>query len=130
MPTMQGQLCPMLSEAFFRLAAYAQQAIRRALGPKSCGGPSSALPGVVSVDVTSEAIMLPQELDLLLPKVCEALVLITQCIVTLALAAEDDDASNDELKIFFNDARSDRGEGLVESLLGHPMNSIAYPAYS
>jgi len=101
-------------ETFFGLAAYAQQAIRRALGPKSSDGPSSAFPGVVNVDVTA----LPQELDLLLPKVCEALVLITQCIVTLALAAEkDDDASNNELKTFFNDARSDGGDGLIESLL-------------
>ena len=125
-----GQLCPMLSETFFGLAAYAQRAIRRALGPKASDGPSSAFSGIVNVEITSQVTVPPQELDLLLPKVCEALVLITQCIVTIALDAEekiDDSRSmriDNQFKTFFNDARSDGGDGLIESLLGLPIHSI------
>jgi ataxin-10 len=115
----------MLSETLFGLTAYAQQAIRRALGPKASDGPSSALSGVVNVEVTSEVTAQPHELDLLLPKVCEALVLITQCITTITLEEEDDvdddvDVDN-ELKAFFNGAQSEGGEGLIESLLGLPI---------
>jgi len=49
--------------------------------------------------------------------------LITQCIVTIALDAEekiDDSRSmriDNQFKTFFNDARSDGGDGLIESLL-------------
>lgn len=108
----------MLSEALFGLTAYAQQAIRRALGPKASDGPSPPIPGIVNVEVTSEVNAQPHELDLLLPKVCEALVLITQCITTVTL--EEDDANlcaDNKLKAFFNEARSEGGEGLIESLL-------------
>jgi ataxin-10 len=120
----------MLSETFFGLAAYAQHAIRRALGPKASDGPSSAFSGIVNVEITSQVTVPPQELDLLLPKVCEALVLITQCIVTIALDAEekiDDSRSmrvDNQFKTFFNDTRSDGGDGLIESLLGLPIHSI------
>lgn len=75
----------------------------------------------MNVEVTSEVTAQPHELDLLLPKVCEALVLITQCITTITLEEEDDvdddvDVDN-ELKAFFNGAQSEGGEGLIESLL-------------
>jgi hypothetical protein len=122
----------MLSDIFFRLTAYAQQAIRRALGPNASDGPSSGASGVVNVKLNSEVTTPPQELDLLLPKVCEALVLITQCIITITLEDDDDDASIlvdqqvDEFKTFFNEARSDRGDGLIECLLGFLVLSMAY----
>lgn len=121
----------MLSDIFFRLTAHAQQAIRRALGPNAPDGPSSGASGVVNVEVASEVTTSPQELDLLLPKVCEALVLITQCIITITL--EDDDDTNilvdqqvGEFRTFFNEARSDRGDGLIECLLGFLLLSMVY----
>jgi len=115
----RGQLCPMLSETFLSLSSYAQEAIRRALGPKASDGPSLSS---LNIEVISEPATPPHELDLLLPKVCEALVLVTQCIVSITLADEDDatvwiDNEGNELKTLFNEAISERGEGLVESLL-------------
>jgi len=68
-----------------------------------------------------------QELDVMLPKVCEALVLITQCIITTCLEAEEQQARLDEgistfvtftnLKTYFNQKRRD-GKGVVEVLIG------------
>jgi len=122
----------MLSQTFFALTAYAQQAIRGALGPNASDGPSSGISGIVNVDVTSEVTTPPQNLDLLLPKVCEALVLITQCIVTITLEEEEKDHDNastdnevDKLRTFFYEARSEGGGGLIESLLGLPILLVA-----
>lgn len=117
-----GQLCSMLSETFFGLSSYAQEAIRRALGP-TINGPRISSPKIVNVEVISPPTTPLHELDLLLPKVCEALVLVIQCIITITLADEDDaavwvDNEGKELKTVFNGVLSERGEGLVESLLG------------
>lgn len=59
----------------------------------------------------------PAELDALLPKVCEALVLVTQCIVTVCLEAEENPAMSgrDKLKDNFNE---NQVVGIVESLIG------------
>lgn len=114
----------MLSGTFFTLTTYAQQAIRQALGPRASDGPSSPFPEAVNVEVHLEAVEPLQELDMLLPKVCEALVLVTQCIITITLEEEDTggnmwaDDTVGVLKVVFNDARSEGGDGLVESLLG------------
>ena len=105
----------MLLEVFFGLSRYAQQAIRRALGPKASSGDTSVSPGGVKIEVTSSAdTEPPHEVDLLLPKVCEALVLVTQCIITITLDGEE----GNELRAQLNEARSGAGEGLAESLLG------------
>lgn len=121
LPTIHGQLCPKLSEIFLGLAGYAQKAIRLALGPKASDGPSYVYSGIVNIELTSQVTVPPYELDLLLPKVCEALVLITQCIVTIALEAEAEGdgsiAVDNKFKTFFNNARSHEGVGLIESQL-------------
>lgn len=122
----------MLSEVFFGLSGYGQQAVRRALGPKASSGDTPMSPGGVNIEVSTPIdTEPPHELDLLLPKVCEALVLVTQCIITITLdEAEGDDDEDDadasmwvdsegnELRAQFNEARSGAGEGLAESLLG------------
>jgi len=76
----------------------------------------------------SSAVSLPplNELDVMLPKVCEALVLITQCIITTCLEAEEQQIRLDEgistfvtftnMKNYFN--RKERGDkGIVECLI-------------
>jgi ataxin-10 len=70
----------------------------------------------------------PAELDAQLPKVCEALVLITQCIVTISLEAEEQQMLLQEgrstltnfnnMKHFFNKERKSSDQGIVESLIG------------
>ena len=101
-------MCPMLSEVFFRFSSYSQSAIGRAIG----SGNSEPL------DAANE---LPQELDLLLPKACEALVLVTQCIVKISLLSEEQrtiDPSAVDLRAIFRDGISDNGQGTAESVIG------------
>jgi len=84
------------------------------------GGENQASPS--SIDAGAP----PSELDVMLPKACEGLVLITQCITTVALEAEkykgnkfDESVvgSNWNLKDYFTDIRYD-SQGLVENLIG------------
>jgi ataxin-10 len=61
----------------------------------------------------------PTELDVLLPKVCEALVLIIQCIVTISAKMEDGMTSSGKaFQDIFNQSLSVDGQGLIESLVG------------
>jgi len=98
---------PMLLGIFFRLSSYSQSAIKRAIGSVSEEAP----------DGTDEP---PQELDLLLPKTCEALVLATQCIVKITLLSEEQqttDASAVDLRAIFRDGTSVDGQGTAESII-------------
>ncbi|KZT01323.1 uncharacterized protein LAESUDRAFT_664148 [Laetiporus sulphureus 93-53] len=126
----RNDLLRMLTDEFFALSAYVQRTIRKAMGPKvdtdgdkdaGCGGEAAAPKP-------------PQELDLLLPKVCEALVLVTQCLISLALHAEElagapvgssaDRAQSEQamsytgrVKNHLTQERSTGGEGLPESIV-------------
>ncbi|GJE91157.1 spinocerebellar ataxia type 10 protein domain-containing protein [Phanerochaete sordida] len=93
-------LCAFLTREFFVLSAYTCRAISRALGPADASAtqPHDARDDDALRDATAGAppdAPAPaspgplQELDLLLPKVCEALVLVTQCLTSLALASEE-----------------------------------------
>ncbi|PPR03220.1 hypothetical protein CVT26_008068 [Gymnopilus dilepis] len=131
-----------LTKRFFLLSDYAQQAIRRSLGmsPTTHNGgtnghvtrPSSdSVSSAQSAESSSSSsspgmTVFPQELDVMLPKVCEALVLITQCIVTIALEAEEQQTRLDEgfqtvvsftnMKQYFIMKKSS-DVGVVESLI-------------
>ncbi|KAF4593301.1 hypothetical protein EYR38_009015 [Pleurotus pulmonarius] len=85
------KLCPMLSKGFFTKAVYTQHAIKRFLGEEvqRDGNPTSIAQS--PSENTGEAP--PIELDVMLPKVCEALVLITQCISTITLEPEERELS-------------------------------------
>jgi ataxin-10 len=143
----------MIASTFFDLAEYADQAIDRALPSEPSfaspplsstsstpGIPGTAAPPVIPItpdnispdDVyaaatkncpTSEPEATMKELDMLLPQVCEALVLLTQCLITLALTSEDpefDFPDGDNPKDFFNSAMVDEGHGLCEALISTP----------
>ncbi|KAI0725847.1 spinocerebellar ataxia type 10 protein domain-containing protein [Fomitopsis betulina] len=103
-------LIRMLINTFFALSAYAQSAIRRALG--------SADTPQTDPDAGDHATA-PKELDLLLPKVSEALVLVSQCLSTLALSEPDQPTSSatGRVKTTLAMVRSSGDEGLVESLV-------------
>lgn len=119
-----AKLCPMLAHLFFSLSFYGQTAIRKSLhsfAPDS----SSDLGG------SYDGLTAPTELDVMLPKVCEALVLVTQCIVTITLDARSQHqhhhngspnsgsstSSNEDLQLFFNQVHHE-GVGMVETLAG------------
>lgn len=110
----------MLARCFFELLKYACSTAERALGqlPSTSSAGHPATNGPESVPISP-----PAELDVMLPKVCEALVLVTQCIITITLEADelkntqDQGLDGNNLKTFFNEARSS-DRGLVESLIG------------
>jgi ataxin-10 len=130
-----AKLSPMLAKIFFALSGYAQEAVERALRPPpfstsdQFNSSSSALGlSVEGTDTLGSAQPPPPaELDVMLPKVCEALVLVTQCIVTIALEADEQRSNQDQnttlatpepdLKEFFIETRSS-DRGIVASLIG------------
>lgn len=105
--TVHCDMCPMLSEIFFSLSSYSQSALTRALNPTNSE----------PLDSSTEH---PQELDLLLPKTCEALVLVIQCIVKISLLSEDQravDPSAVDLRATFQGTSSNDGQGTAESII-------------
>lgn len=132
-----------LSKRFFTLSEFAQEAMRRSLGlvsPSRDGAEPShgANGGRASSDsedsssgssssASNQTPVYPRELDVMLPKACEALVLVTQCIITVCLQAEEQEAlledclsdyrSFTNLKSYFIRKRRD-DQGIVETLIG------------
>ncbi|KAJ7880331.1 spinocerebellar ataxia type 10 protein domain-containing protein [Mycena olivaceomarginata] len=108
-----AKLRPMLAKAFFALSTYAQHSIRNSLGMSSSNTASKPY------SAPSTAFEPPSSLDVMLPKVSEALVLVTQCIVTITLESVDMDAHaavlEQKSQDFFNEATF-ANQGIVESL--------------
>ncbi|KZT27840.1 hypothetical protein NEOLEDRAFT_1239988 [Neolentinus lepideus HHB14362 ss-1] len=94
---LHSELTPFLLSTFSALSGYAQNAIHKALGPEAekkfpdaskvsqnNSSDSSAPSDASSAEARQKSV---QELDLLLPRVSEALVLVSQCLITITLAA-------------------------------------------
>lgn len=123
-------LSPFLARCFYAISSFTQKSLRRALGPP----PREHIRETLSPTHNSQSDVqqsgmapLPGELDVMLPKVCEALVLVTQCLITIGLEAEEQRTWSDrpdieanhksDMKIYFNETRF-QGQGLAESLIG------------
>ncbi|KAK7056232.1 hypothetical protein VNI00_002784 [Paramarasmius palmivorus] len=110
------KLVPMLADCFSSLSAYAQSAIRRALrpSPSEVESPTSSVMNISPVSP-------PAELDVMLPKVCETFVLVTQCIVSILLATHGTDLTSTEIPtdvdVFYKD-HYNGGAGFVENIIG------------
>lgn len=147
-----------MAKRLFVLSEYAQRAMQRSLGmvppPRhvdvsndhatertSSDSASSSEPSPIwspSEQTSAASSPFPQELDVMLPKVCEALVLVAQCIVTVALEAEEQQARINEgsstytsftnMKNYYVQKRYE-GVGLVESLIGmsFPTSRVPIP---
>ncbi|KAG2011693.1 hypothetical protein CC2G_011781 [Coprinopsis cinerea AmutBmut pab1-1] len=125
-------LGPFLAKRFFTLSNYAQKAMQRSLEsskskkPSAPSGKSHSKDDEAAGSSSSSATAEPlSELDVMLPKVCEALVLVTQCITTISLEAEEHKGRQFEsgavgnisnMKEFFIDVRFS-GQGLIENLI-------------
>ncbi|KAI0666754.1 spinocerebellar ataxia type 10 protein domain-containing protein [Trametes maxima] len=129
-----GSLFDVLTNAFLELSSYTQQSIQRAIASdgSSPAEPqqAEANPNVPPTFGASLGDISPlQNLDLLLPKVCEALVLVTQCLTTVALRAEEavaarqggESAQSQFVQASPKDvlvtAAASTGQGFVESLI-------------
>ncbi|RDX48254.1 hypothetical protein OH76DRAFT_1484158 [Lentinus brumalis] len=146
-------LLDMLTETWMSLATYAQGALKRALGsqdtlPADASGAATASsegestpPSEGSTETMSMntphvsdqgnresgiAVSQLHEIDLLLPKVCEALVLVTQCLTTIALRAEEAGSTrptsagglaSPSPRTFMVAASTSTGQGFVECLV-------------
>ncbi|KAI0372746.1 hypothetical protein BV20DRAFT_991022 [Pilatotrama ljubarskyi] len=126
----RGSLFDALTASFFQLSSYAQRSIRRAI-PSGSASPAeeTALDPPSSTDFHLDQLPPLQNLDLLLPKVCEALVLVTECLTTVTLRAEEAAAArtvpvhpSSELvssspKDILVGTTASTGQGFVESLI-------------
>ncbi|RPD64276.1 hypothetical protein L226DRAFT_533583 [Lentinus tigrinus ALCF2SS1-7] len=141
-----GHLLDMLTETWMSLSTYAQGALKRALGSQetlpadasaadtaSREGENKPIPHAdtetMSMNVSEQAdqdngstTSHLHEIDLLLPKVCEALVLVTQCLTTIALRAEEAGSRRSKPitpspKAVMVAASTSSGQGFVECLV-------------
>lgn len=69
----------MLTACFFELCTFSTQAVRKSIGTVSVDNVAG-----LSGDLSSHG-----GFDLILPKACEALVLVTQCLVSAMLESEE-----------------------------------------
>lgn len=118
------EFLPLLTTKFFELSGYVCLSIRNTLD----ASPSLTTNSVATItDDTAETPPL-QKLDVLLPKVCQTIVLVTQCLCTLSLGNERiDERTAERSKRHMIDATS-QGTGLIESLIGDSgTSSHLYP---
>ncbi|KAF8661318.1 hypothetical protein AX16_001415 [Volvariella volvacea WC 439] len=117
-------LMTILTSTFFSLALYAQSTVRRSLGHDTSARPRGSQPSTASPQKAQQDKLIPAELDMMLPKACETLVLVTQCITSIALQAEEHRTGissfvKDNPKDYFNSARSSNrsvAEHIIELL--------------
>jgi len=132
-------LTPMLTRAFFSLSRYVQISIHHSLGLDDINqsdrkraesersislAPATNHTG--SLETMNQSLGSLKNIDVMLPKACEALVLVTQCMVTIAIEAEEDtthpgreDAQNPKSNMmnYFIEAQTS-GLGIVENIIG------------
>lgn len=128
--SIHAKVIPMLASCFTSLSSYAETAVRRALRPtpSELASPTSPI-SVNGISLSPDlSFTPPAELDVMLPKVCEMLVLVTQCIVSIILASQrqqsDSDTPNtgshvhETVQVFYNDHLStSTGVGVVEHIV-------------
>ncbi|KIJ62027.1 hypothetical protein HYDPIDRAFT_30846 [Hydnomerulius pinastri MD-312] len=103
-------MCPMFTKCFFEFSTYSQEAAKKAIGNGSAEDAAGRY-GDSTV---------PDSLDLLFPKVCEALVLVTQCIVSIMLFFEENRTSaisGDDMRPLIRDAVSSEGQNIAVSAI-------------
>jgi hypothetical protein len=107
-----------LAQLFLDFAVYTQHAIRRSLGRGNDG-----------MGQSSDSDSPLQDLDLLLPKVYEALILTVQCLITIVLREEKAGLEQfRKAKYMINAAYQDQ-QGSIEILIGAPYSHFS-PSFS
>lgn len=97
-------MVPMLTTCFFELSAFSSHSIKRAVGTEGA-------------DSTAGSDVIRESPDAILPKACEALVLVTQCIASIMLASESTDSDEAPMSIpwqLFREAAWSDGRVLAE----------------
>ncbi|KAH7890707.1 spinocerebellar ataxia type 10 protein domain-containing protein [Phlebopus sp. FC_14] len=103
-PSVLMGMCPMLTTCFFELSTFSQEALKSAIGT-----------GAVEND---GVLATPETLDIILPRVCEALVLVTQCLASILLFFENlitPEISEASLRTLVKDRVSSNGQVIALS---------------
>lgn len=119
-PTALVGMCPMLTACFFELCTFSTQTVRKSIGT---GSVDNAV--VLSGDLSGHGAF-----DLLLPKACEALVLVTQCLVSAMLELEEDHIrknSKDGLSLLIRGAVSPHGQDIGVCAIGKSILNLTGP---
>ncbi|EJD07503.1 uncharacterized protein FOMMEDRAFT_164457 [Fomitiporia mediterranea MF3/22] len=120
------QISEILLIKFFELVGNAQSSVRNSLGGSSTANTASrdnSIPNSehpTAENVQTDALASLQSLDVLLPKVCEAIVLVAQCFCTMTLAQDTNRNVSEEarrIRHLLTDASLPNGDGLIESLI-------------
>lgn len=101
----------MLTASFFELCTFSTQAIRNSIGTELAD----------NVAVLNGDLPDPGSFDLLLPKACEALVLVTQCLVSAMLEFDENyigERLKGEMSLLIRGAVSPRGQDIVVCAIG------------
>jgi hypothetical protein len=101
----------MLTACFFEFCTFSTQTVRKSIGTGSVDN-AALLRG----DLSGHSVF-----DLLLPKACEALVLVTQCLVSAMLEFEENNigkTSKDELSLLIRGAVSPHGQDIAVCAIG------------
>ncbi|KAF8449096.1 spinocerebellar ataxia type 10 protein domain-containing protein [Boletus edulis BED1] len=116
LPTALVGMCPMLTACFFELCTFSAHAIRKSIGK----GPVDNVVSFAS-DLSSQGAF-----DLMLPKACEALVLVTQCLVSATLELEGNIGKNSkgELSLLIRGAISPQGQDIAVCAIGKPISNF------
>lgn len=99
---------------------YASDSIKSSLGRTSLSTNSAANASPGDAEILEGAAPL-QNLDVMLPRVCEAIILVSQCFCTMALVGEDGGRSKtapSPSRRLLSGAIDKDGIGLIEGLIG------------
>ncbi|PAV20078.1 hypothetical protein PNOK_0501200 [Pyrrhoderma noxium] len=110
------QIVEILSDKFLELATYLQTSIKQSLGITDDSDVSCKLEDATAV----EGLQQLRSLDVLLPKACEAVVLLIQCFCTLSLLQGPDGNVSDSAsrtKHILIEKITSKGVGLLENVI-------------
>jgi ataxin-10 len=108
--TLYPEIVPLLRDEFLTLSARAQASIQLSMG---------SVHDAASAETSTSTLV--QAPDALVPKVLEALVLVTQCLTTICLHFDQGKLPKpaiQKLRSQIHAAQSGNGQGVVESLVG------------
>lgn len=121
------QIVEIFSDKFLELATYLQTSIKQSLGITDDSDVSCKLEDATAVEGHQQL----RSLDVLLPKACEAVVLLIQCFCTLSLLQGPDGNVSDSAsrtKHILIEKITSKGAGLLENVIGPFFCSVSHCA--
>ena len=121
------QISEALLGKLLELIRCANLSIRRSLGQPDAASADTDLASPIEGSFGEDAAHALQNLDILLPRVCEATVLVVQCFCSMALDQNEAGEVSEyaqRTKQLLVEAFSSTGDGLIEELIGERLNDL------